>query len=147
MNSIPAKDLTKEAPSSPRIRVGGYVILARALDKGRAAIAGTSGEYHFDCPLDQFLFGFKGVTGTEISTLLEAGNSDEEVASWIDAHGTPKTEEEKVAWSDGVEASRPFDHPDKKDWFVGVCAEAGIDPAASTLFDYLEADDQLSFAQ
>ncbi|MCX8495465.1 MAG: DUF5069 domain-containing protein, partial [Akkermansiaceae bacterium] len=60
MNSIPAKDLTKEAPSSPRTRVGGYVILARALDKGRAAIAGAGGEYHFDCPLDPYLFGFKG---------------------------------------------------------------------------------------
>ena len=32
---------------------------------------------------------------------------------------------------------------EKKDWFIGVCAEAGIDPATSTLFDYLEADDKL----
>ena len=37
-------------------------------------------------------------------------------------------------------------HPDKKDWFVGVCAEVGIDPATSTLFDYLETDDRKSFS-
>ena len=147
MHPIPAKDLTKEAPASPRTRVGGYAILARALDKGRAAIAGTDGEYHYDCPLDQDLFSFKNVTGAEILSLLEAGRSDEEIASWIDTHGTPKTEEEKLAWSDSLEAMRPFNNPVMKDWFVGVCAEAGIDPATSTLFDYLEVDDQLSYAQ
>ncbi len=144
MNTV--KDLTKQAPASPRIRVGGYAILARALDKGRAEIAGNGGEYHFDCPLDNYLFGFKGVTGADIKKLLEAGSSNEEIAAWIDANGTPKTEEEKTAWSDSVEAARPYDNPDMKDWFIGVCAEAGIDPAASTLFDYLEKDDKASFA-
>lgn len=144
MNTV--KDLTKQAPASPRVRVGGYATLARALDKGRAEIAGNGGEYHFDCPLDNYLFGFKGVTGAEIKKLLEAGSSNEEIAAWIDANGTPKTEEEKTAWSDGVEAARPYDNPDMKDWFIGVCAEAGIDPATSTLFDYLEKDDHASFA-
>ena len=33
-------DLTKRPPRSPRARLGGYVILPRMLDKGRAAIAG-----------------------------------------------------------------------------------------------------------
>ncbi|NJR42809.1 MAG: DUF5069 domain-containing protein [Akkermansiaceae bacterium] len=41
-----AKDLSKEAPTSPRIRVGGYAILARAADKGRADLAGICGGYH-----------------------------------------------------------------------------------------------------
>jgi hypothetical protein len=55
----PAKDLTKETPRSPRSRLGGYVILARMADRGRAALAGTLSEYHFACPVDQTLFGFK----------------------------------------------------------------------------------------
>lgn len=139
-----AKNLTKEAPTSPRVRTGGYAILARALDKGRADIAGTVGGYHFDCPLDNYLFGFKGVAGRDVRTLLENGASNDEIATWLDANGTPKTPEEISAWSDSVEAARPYDSPDKKDWFVGVCAEVGLDPAASTLFDYLEADDKLS---
>ena len=37
----------------------------------------------------------------------------------------------------------PYDTKVKKEWFIGVCQEAGIDPAARTLFDYLEADDKL----
>jgi len=32
--------------------LGGFVILPRCLDKGRATIIGKQGEYHFDCPLD-----------------------------------------------------------------------------------------------
>ena len=141
------KDLTKEAPTSPRIRIGGYAILARALDKGRAELAGTTGGYHFDCPLDNYLFGFKGVKGEDIRKLLESGASNEEVADWLDENGEPKSEDEKKTWSDSVEAARPYDSPDKEDWFIGVCAEAGCDPATSTLFDYLETDDKTSFAK
>ena len=140
------KDLIKEAPTSPRVRIGGYAILARALDKGRAELAGTAGGYHFDCPLDNYLFGFKGVKGEDVRKLLESGASNEEVADWLDENGEPKSEDEKKTWSDSVESARPYDNPDKKDWFIGVCAEAGCDPASSTLFDYLETDDKSSFA-
>ncbi|MEO7342128.1 MAG: DUF5069 domain-containing protein [Luteolibacter sp.] len=141
-----AKDLTKEAPANPRIRTEGYALLARMADKGRAVIAGTGGEYHFDCPLDNMLFDFKGVKGSEVKPLLEAGKSDKEIALWFDSLGISKTDEEKKEWSDGVEAYRPYDNPEKKDWFIGVCKEAGVDPATSTLFDFLEADDKVSFA-
>jgi Domain of unknown function (DUF5069) len=140
-----AKDLTQQAPTSPRIRIGGYAILARMADKGRADLAGTCGGYHFDCPLDNFLFGFKNVTGADVKRLIEAGSSNEDIATWLDANGTSKTEAEKKEWSDGVEAARPYDNPEKKDWFVSVCTEAGVDPATNTLFDYLEADDKASF--
>jgi hypothetical protein len=142
-----AKDLTKEAPTSPRVRTGGYAILARMADKGRATIAGTQGEFHFDCPLDNYLFGFKGVQGADVKKLLEDGASNEEIAAWLDANGTPKTEEEKTAWSDSVEAARPYDNPEKKEWFIGACKEAGCDPATSTLFDYLETDDKTTYAK
>lgn len=142
-----AKDLSKEAPTSPRVRVGGYAILARMADKGRADINGTTGEFHFDCPLDNYLFGFKGVQGSDVRKELENGATNEDIAKWLDSHGEPKTEEEKKAWSDAVEAARPYDNPEKKDWFIGVCAEAGVDPQTSTLFDYLEADDRVSFAK
>lgn len=140
------KDLTKEAPTSPRTRIGGYAILGRAADKGRAVLAGTQGEFHFACPLDMMLFDFKGVNADDVKQLLADGKSTEEVAAWLDANGTPKTEEEKKGWSDGVEAARPYDSPEKKDWFIGACAEAKCDPATSTLFDYLDADDKTTFA-
>ena len=142
-----AKDLTKQAPTSPRVRTGGYAILSRMADKGRADLAGTIGDFHFDCPLDNMLFNFKGVKGADVREVITSGSSDAAIAEWLDSHGDSKTEEEKNAWSDGVEAARPYDNPEKKDWFIGVCAEAGCDPATSTLFDFLEADDKTSFAK
>lgn len=142
-----SKDLTKEAPSSPRIRTGGYALLARLADKGRSELAGKGGEYHYDCPLDNYLFAFKGVTGADVKKVIESGATDTEIASWLDKNGTPKSATEVQEWSDGVEAARPFDNPDMKEWFIGVCSEAGIDPATSTLFDFLENDDRISFAK
>ena len=143
---VKVKDLTKEAPSSPRIRIGGYALLARMADKGRAVLNGTNGEYHFDCPLDNYLFDFKGVKGAEVKPLLAAGASNEEIAAWLDDHGTPKTADEIKAWSDYVEAANPYENPEKKEWFVGECAKVGLDPKTNTLFNYLEKDDSLSYS-
>ena len=47
-----APDLTKNFPRSPRETLAGYVIAARAVDKCRAVLAGTAGEYHSGCPVD-----------------------------------------------------------------------------------------------
>ena len=38
--NLNAPDLTQHPPRSPRGRLGGYVILPRCLDKGRATLAG-----------------------------------------------------------------------------------------------------------
>jgi len=142
---ITAQDLGKVAPRSPRVRIGGYALLARMADKGRATLNGTAGEYHFDCPVDNMLFGFKGVTGAEVRPVLESGASDEQIARWLDTHGLPKTPAEIKAWGDTVEASSPVNNPDSKEWFVGECQRLGLNPERTTLFDYLEADDRASF--
>lgn len=146
MSSTKAKDLTKEPPRSPRERLGGYVILGRTLDKGRALLAGNIGEYHFDCPLDNMVFGFKGVTGDEVKKLLEGGASDEDVLTWLNTHGTQKSHEEIREWANKVEGARPYEDPERKEWFAGECAKLGLDPARTTLFDWLEVDDRASYA-
>jgi hypothetical protein len=142
---ISAKDLTKEPPRSPRERLGAYVILGRTLDKGRALLAGKIGEYHFDCPLDNMLFSFKGVTGDEVKKLLETGAADQDVLAWLETHGTPKSDEEIRAWANEVERTRPYEDPERKEWFADECAKLGLDPARTTLFDWLEADDKASY--
>jgi hypothetical protein len=142
-----AKNLSREAPRSPRVRIGDYVLMARMVDKGRATINGTNGEYHFNCPLDNLLFAFKGVTGEQVRAILASGMDDAEVLAWFNTHGTPKNGMEIKDWSDRTEAQRPFDSPEKRDWFAGECKKVGLDPARSTLFDYLEADDRQSFAK
>src|SRR3954468_22581740 len=143
-NKVTGKDLTKEAPRSPRLRVGGYAILARTYDKCRAFLGGNIGEYHFDCPLDNMLFGFKGVKGDDFKAEVEKGASVEEMASWLDSHGDKKTPEEVKAWSDEVEASNPYNNPEKRDWFVEQVKPHGLNPLTTTLFDWLETDDKAS---
>src|SRR6201995_2251660 len=92
--AVIGKDLTREAPRSPRIRIGGYAILGRTIDKCRALVAGDIGEYHFDCPLDIMLFGFKGVVGADFKAQIESGASDQQMAEWLDGNGTEKSPEE-----------------------------------------------------
>jgi len=142
---IPSKDLTKESPRSPRERIGGYAILGRTIDKGRALLGGKIGEYHFDCPLDNILFSFKGVKGDDFKVEIERGASDDELEAWLDRNGTFKTPEEVKAWSDGVEAYSMIDDPEKRDFFTEECQKLGLDPQKTTLFDWLEADDRASF--
>jgi hypothetical protein len=105
---ILASDLTKQAPHSPRNRIGGFVIASRAVDKCRAELAGKLGEYHYDCPLDNALFTFKGITGAEFKTAVQASKTYEDVGTWLLAHGTSKTPAEIKTWSDEVEAGSPM---------------------------------------
>lgn len=146
MTTISAKDLTKTAPRSPNERLGGFVILARAIDKGRATIAGTNGEYNFDCPLDNTLFSFKGISGDDLKTYLAEGHTDEEILEWVMAHGIPKTDEEISAWSDAFKSDYSYStNPQKKGWFIPECERLGLDPMKTTLFQYLDVDDARSF--
>jgi hypothetical protein len=145
--AITSKNLTKQAPTSPRQRTGGYVILSRMTDKARADIAGTIGEYHTDCPLDHMLLDWKGVGYAGVRKALEAGASDEEIAKYLDGNGIKKTADEVKAWSDSVEKSTMHGNPQKGEYFDGECRKLGIDPAKSSTFDWLEADDRASFAK
>ena len=144
-NTGTGKDLTKEAPRSPRSRIGGYAILARTYDKCRALLWGNIGEYHFDCPLDNMLFGFKGVKGDDFKAAVEKGASDEEMAKWLDSNGDKKTPEEVKAWSDEIEKTNPYHDPEKRDWFVEQVTVYKLDPEKTTLFDWLDTDDKASY--
>ena len=145
--NIKTKDLNQEAATSPRHRTGGYAILSRLTDKARADIAGKIGEYHTDCPLDHMLLDWKGVEYAEVRKALEEGASDEDIARYLDTHGTPKTREEIRAWSDGMDRATMHGHPEKGSWFDGECRKLGLDPARTTLFEWLEADDRASYAK
>ncbi len=135
-------DLTKTAPASPKTRVGGYVILARLADKARADfLGGNVGEYPTDCPLDHMLLDWKGVEYSDVKQAVTDGADDQKIASLIDSKGTPKTPEEIKAWSDSMEKMNPYFNPERKEWFAGECQKAGLDPATTTLFDWLDATD------
>jgi uncharacterized protein DUF5069 len=144
---VTGKDLRKEAPRSPRIRVGGYAILGRTIDKCRALVAGNIGEYHFDCPLDNMLFGFKVVEGDDFKAQIEQGASDQEMVEWLNQSGEKKTPAQIMRWSEKMEASSLYDNLEKWDFFVEECNKLGLDPSKTTTFDWLEVDDRVSHAK
>lgn len=140
------KDLTKEAPRSPKERLGGYVILPRAIDKCRATLWGNVGEYNFDCPLDNTLFKFKGIKGTDFKKFVETGATDDQILEWVNKNGTPKTAEEIKKWSDMTENDNYSSKPKEvKSWLEGENARLGLD-RDGTLFNYLDMDDKDSFS-
>jgi hypothetical protein len=142
---IQTLNLTKEAPHSPRYRIGGFVIAARAVDKCRASMVKETGDYHYDCPLDNMLFTFKGITGAEFKSAVQSAKTYEEIGTWLESHGTPKTAAEIKAWSDEVEDSSPMKNPERREGFIANCKTLGLNPEKSTTFDWLEADDKASF--
>lgn len=119
-----APDLTKTCPRSPRETLGGYVIAARALDKCRAVLAGTNGEYHFDCPLDRQFFDFTGIDSLAFQDFVATGTGDPEVAEWIIAHSKIKERSEIVVWNNKLRHTRPVDMPPEVQVFLeGYIAE------------------------
>lgn len=147
---IEDRDLTQQPPHSPRARFGGFAILARTVDKCRASLADSLGEYHFDCPLDNQLFGFKGINGAQFKVKVATAQSYEEVADWLKTAGTPRTPKEIEEWSDKVDSALlkdipTFQTPDKKKEMQEECRKLGLDFDKVTLFEWLEADDEAAF--
>jgi hypothetical protein len=143
--TIITRDLTKQAPHSPRERIAGFVIASRAVDKCRASLAGTPGEYHYDCPMDNMLFSFKGINGEQFKAAVQASKNYEDVGAWLQANGTTKTAAEIKAWSDEMEAGSLMKNPEKRADFIENCSRLGLNPQMNTTFDWLEADDRETF--
>jgi hypothetical protein len=107
----PVLDLTKDYPRSPRAKLAGYVVAGRTLDKCRAALNGTLGEYKFDCPLDNFFFGFAGITAEAFRGHVATGASDEEMAVWIGEHAKKRDPREIIQWNNDMRYKRISEMP------------------------------------
>lgn len=81
-----ARDLRKQEPRSPDDELGGFRLAARCLDKCRATLAGTQGDYTYGCPMDQQFLTTAGIDQEEFKNFVSTGASDEQVADWIEEH-------------------------------------------------------------
>lgn len=144
--AIKAPDLTKQPPRSPRVRLGGYVILARMLDKGRATLAGKQGEYKYACPMDQRFLQFVGIDSDELKKKLKEGRSDGQIMEWVEVNSTTKPRPPEIAsWSALQEQRVPAD-PESRTFFNDIHAKiAPKREDVATWFDLLDLDDYVSF--
>jgi len=144
---LSAPDLTKRPPRSPRQQLGGYALLPRMLDKGRAEIAGQSGEYHYNCPLDQRFVQFVGIDPAALREQLAAGKGDGEILAWINETAQHKrTPWEIEQWSDYMQRRSPESDAETRAYFgemLSKLSETRDD--IKTWADLLDLDDYVSF--
>ena len=143
---IPLTDLTQRPPRSARVRLGGFAILPRSLDKCRATLAGTNGEYHYACPLDQRFLGFVGIDPDGLKAEVAKGKNDWEILEWILANSKHKPSEAEIAaWSSFAENRAPAD-VESREFFNSIHkAAAPHREDISTWFEILDLDDYSSF--
>jgi Domain of unknown function (DUF5069) len=142
-----APDLTMRPPRSPRSRLGGYSLLPRMLDKGRATLAGTNAEYQFNCPLDQRFLSFVGIDAKKLLAELKRGKGDGEILEWIQAHAKHKRSPWEIEqWSDYMDRRGPDSDAETLEFFADYVAKfTKMREDIKTWADVLELDDFVSF--
>ena len=144
--AITALDLTQRPPRSPRVRLGGYAMLARVLDKARASLTGKAGDYKYGNPMDQHFFAFTGIAQDALLEQVKTGAGDWALLLWVNASASPKRAPHEIrAWSAWLE-TMPVGEAEDLEWFAAQAKR--INPARTdlqTIMDYLDADDHVSF--
>ena len=145
--NISAPDLTQRPPRSPRIRLGGYVLLPRMLDKGRAEIAGKNGEFHYNCPLDQRFVEFVGIDPAALRAELAAGKGDGEILAWVNETAQHKrTPWEIEQWSDYMQRRGPESDAESRGHFGEMLEKISrTREDIKTWADLLDLDDYVTF--
>ena len=129
------------------MRLGGYIMLARIVDKGRAELAGTAGEYKYNNPMDRHWFRFTGITPEALKAELAKGKGDGEILAWIMEQAPNKREPWEIQqWSAYHSERGPDGDVETLEFFaerVGALSKTRED--VKTWFDYLDLDDYVSF--
>jgi hypothetical protein len=146
MPITPPTDLSARPPRSARVRLGGYAILPRMLDKCRAELAGTANGYTYGCSLDKRLLDFAGVDADALKAEVAKGLGDGAIIVWFRANGkNRRTESEIAAWTHYQENRVP-ENLESREKFSAYHRESGAHrDDIGTWFDVLDLDDHASY--
>lgn len=92
-------DLRTEYPRSVRDRWQGVVQLGRTVDKGKAKAHGDIGEYHYNCPMDQAVFGFLGIDHDQLLDVIRKAKSDADIAAFTSSYVSKRSHDEIENWN------------------------------------------------
>lgn len=81
------------------MKLAGYVHLARMIDKCRAVLAGTEGEYIYPCPMDVRLLEFAGITADQFTAAVKAHPTDDGIVEWFQQAATFYAPAELEEWN------------------------------------------------
>ena len=99
-------DLTKTHPRSVHDKVHGLVQIGRTLDKGAALAHGNIGEYHYNCPMDQAVFGFLGIDHEALLEKIKTGSAAD-VDAYVKTFIDKKSPQEIEAWNHEYVSHKP----------------------------------------
>ena len=100
-------DLTKEFPRSVHAKWQGIVQLGRTIDKGKAVAHGNVGEYHYNCPMDQAVFGFLNIDHEALMTTIKNAKSDAEIEAYTKGFIDKKSPAEIEEWNTTYVQNKP----------------------------------------
>jgi Domain of unknown function (DUF5069) len=100
-------DLRKQFPRSMKCKLTGYAHLARMIDKCRAVLAGTEGEYIYPCPMDERLLECAKITNDQFTAAVKVNATDEGVLAWFQQHAQPHEPTELEDWNRQLLARGP----------------------------------------
>jgi Domain of unknown function (DUF5069) len=121
-----------------RVKMEGYVHLARMIDKCRAMLAGTEGEYIYPCPMDDRLMEFAGISDKEFTATVKANPNDEGVAQWFKNASKPHPPAELHEWNEMMLKRGPST-PDKQKYFDKL--RDAVDPSRTDLTAWSDLQD------
>jgi hypothetical protein len=144
--NLSAPNLTLHPPRSPRTKLGGFAHFPRLIDKARAVAAGTQGDFHYNCPIDQMFFSFTGLDPEAFMVEVKAGKADGELLKYAMANLKPARSASQIAsWSSWINTTSPS-NPDTRAFFNDVHRKnAAHRTDIETWFDWLELDDFVTY--
>lgn len=140
-------DLTQHAPRSPRVRLGGLVIVPRMLDKCRATLKGRAGDYEYGCSLDRYALDFLGIDAEALKAEVAKGKGDGDLLAWIQSHARHRRLPHEIEAFSAWHERRAPTTPEKRTKMSELQAAAGAASRedVSSWFDLLDLDDHASF--
>ena len=100
-------DLRTGFPRSMNVTIAGHAHVARMIDKCRAVLAGTEGEYIYPCPLDERLLEFAGLTSGQFTAAVKANPTDDGVSAWFAQTARSHSPAELKEWNRKLLARGP----------------------------------------
>ncbi len=89
-----AKDLNSEVPRSPYEELDGIPWLPRLIDKARAMLAGTLGDYiPYPCGGDRGFLATVGIIPEALREVIASGADDAAIAAWVRENWTADAEQ------------------------------------------------------
>jgi hypothetical protein len=131
-------DLRKQFPRSMRAVLSGYVHLARMIDKCRAVLAGTEGEYIYPCPMDMRLLEFAGITSDQFTAAVKSNPTDEGVQNWLRQVSKPHSETDLAAWNKALLERGPSS-PESAERFAQY--RNAVDPSRTDITAWADLQD------